>query len=592
MNSQGAFSEGPISAPTGRRTGAPLIGSVGQEYVQNTLSTNDPVTAIGDIQTRIALPDPRCRPFLGMLDQLGLSRADSHRYIVQQAIAVLLEKVPTLPPDRLLGLLEETFPYITIPDVRAVPLAVLDRLRPVPATFLKQLAADREIFWELPLGVQRQTWEMDKKLLQTHALPLVAGYTNETACWMQALNMEEAPPSSEALAEAGRAVIHYSSGSEDEDEDDIFEDILKNEISDVDEIDEQGGEEGGGVPGGGGGTDLAGKLPRLARRNLRNGSASLRRLVAMVGSSPVVYRGIVDLCTARFREGETSHVGMQDASLCALRSQLLMAMHDAGEMSITSSDACHKLAWTLDACLKDKMFTPRRLKELRHYFARFDEVRAKRDRAKQRKTSRSSRRRRGGSSENDFFGGGGGGGREDDAESAGAPGAAAADADPLQELGAAGMVLRDPAVYHLMLHQVVRCLERCVAEQAVPKDDVDLTLLTRLLGLAAGVRGMLREGQYDLPEVDEAVVGTLYPLIADMILDAELMEMEIEEDGDGGGGGGEIEPPPPEMVSLMVKGETGRGVVQTYALKRMAAGDLKSGARLLAAIVSCLFTLI
>ncbi len=29
-------------------------------------------------------------------------------------------------------------------------------LQPVPATFLKQLATDRELFWDLPVGVQRQ----------------------------------------------------------------------------------------------------------------------------------------------------------------------------------------------------------------------------------------------------------------------------------------------------------------------------------------------------------------------------------------------------------------------------------------------------
>lgn len=51
---------------------------------------------------------------------------------------------------------QASFPYVAIADLRAVPLAVLDRLQPVPATFLKQLATDRELFWDLPPGVQRQ----------------------------------------------------------------------------------------------------------------------------------------------------------------------------------------------------------------------------------------------------------------------------------------------------------------------------------------------------------------------------------------------------------------------------------------------------
>lgn len=35
-------------------------------------------------------------------------------------------------------------------------LQVLGRLAPVPATFLKQLATDHELFGELPRNVQRQ----------------------------------------------------------------------------------------------------------------------------------------------------------------------------------------------------------------------------------------------------------------------------------------------------------------------------------------------------------------------------------------------------------------------------------------------------
>jgi hypothetical protein len=38
-------------------------------------------------------------------------------------------------------------------------------------------------------------WELDKKLLQTHALPLVEGYTWETGTVLRALDMGEFLPS-------------------------------------------------------------------------------------------------------------------------------------------------------------------------------------------------------------------------------------------------------------------------------------------------------------------------------------------------------------------------------------------------------------
>ena len=577
MNSQAALSEGPISAPSGRHSGAPLIGNVGQEFVQSALS-NDPIAGINEIQARASLADPRCRPLLGLLHQLGVNRADSHRYIVQQATEALLSSIPSLPGERLLSLLEETFPYIIIPDLRAIPLAVLDKLRPVPSTFLKQLAADREIFWELPIGVQRQAWELDKKLLRTHALSLVSAYTYETATWVQALNMDEAtePPFEDTTA-AGGTVGKKGTGNLNEEEMDIDDGtVLKTGA----------GGTGLGKGAAAGSTGIH-KLPQLARRNLRNGSAALRQLVAMVGSSPSVYRGIVDLCTARFREAETQSVGMKDAALCALRSQLLMAMHDAGETSITSGDSCHKLAWTLDACVKDKMFTSRRLLELRNFFAPF--IKATEDRRKSDKKRRSNTSGR----RSQRTGGRGG---DDDAESAGVPGAVTAFADdPLRELGAAGMVLRDPAVFHLMLHQIVRCLEKSVEEQKVPQDNLDVVFLTQLLTLAVGARTMLRENgtgvDCDFPEPDPELLNTLYPLIADFILDAELMEVDADEDGQSAEDEDEedVEPPPEDMVFLIVRDEIGRRVVQTYALKRLAAGDLKIASRLLQAIVSLNF---
>ncbi len=83
-------------------------------------------------------------------------RAESHRYALSEARSALLARVPRLPPEALLALLEASFAFVGIPELRAVPLAVLDSLHPVPATFLKQLSTDQELFHELPRGVQRQ----------------------------------------------------------------------------------------------------------------------------------------------------------------------------------------------------------------------------------------------------------------------------------------------------------------------------------------------------------------------------------------------------------------------------------------------------
>jgi negative elongation factor B len=469
--SHAAVSQGGGGAPAaaGDLGGdAPLVGNVGQEYVQSALSTSDPVTAIRDIQARGALADPRCRPLLGALDALGLSRAEAHRLVVQRAAEELLARVAALPPDRLLRLLEATFPFIGISDLRAVPLAVLDRLNPVPASFLKQLAVDRELFWELPAGVQRQAWQLDRGLLQAHALPLVAAYTYETATAMQALNMDETLPESGGAPAAGAAPARPATAPR------------------------LGGGSAGG-PGAGAPRPPRPPLPHLARRNLRAGSAALRRLTAMVGRSEAVYRGVVDLCVARFRSGGGGAcVGMQESALCALRSQLLMSLHDHGEAGICAGEGSfHKLAWTLDACLKDGRLDPRRLKELAAFFAPLDVAAplaaARYQPAPAARAARAPRAARPAPE------------RDNDAESAGAPGGASAAGAPQRELGDAGMALRDPAPFHLLLRQVVRRLEKCVEEAAVPRDDRELAFLTRLLALAVECRGLLRDRHFHFP---------------------------------------------------------------------------------------------
>jgi hypothetical protein len=52
--------------------------------------------------------------------------------------------------------LEASFSYIKLPELRAVPLAILNRLNPIPAAILKQLSDDPELFDTLPARVQPQ----------------------------------------------------------------------------------------------------------------------------------------------------------------------------------------------------------------------------------------------------------------------------------------------------------------------------------------------------------------------------------------------------------------------------------------------------
>lgn len=68
-----------------------------------------------------------------------------------------------------LQVLEASFSYIKLPELRAVPLAVLNRLNPIPAAILKQLSDDPELFDTLPAGVQPQVLPRARRSLQCEA---------------------------------------------------------------------------------------------------------------------------------------------------------------------------------------------------------------------------------------------------------------------------------------------------------------------------------------------------------------------------------------------------------------------------------------
>ena len=60
------------------------------------------------------------------------------------------------PVDKQLALLERVFPYISVPELRELPLALLAGLPRVPASYLLTLAQSPTLVAELPVPVRRQ----------------------------------------------------------------------------------------------------------------------------------------------------------------------------------------------------------------------------------------------------------------------------------------------------------------------------------------------------------------------------------------------------------------------------------------------------
>ena len=412
----------------------PLVGGLGCDYVSRVLSTFAPQEAVREIQEKTQVHDARYNPVFGLLQQMGLERAEVSKILLSSIIQALLRNIQTLTQEEnMLDLLEASFIYIRIPELRSIPIAVLERLKSVPNNFLKQLSADRAVFNDLPQSVQRQVWELDKSLLQQHVSPYIHCYVLERATTLSCLNMNEENPNKQFLGMS---------------------------------------------------------VPSVYRQTYRNGSASLKKVTSIIDKSNKIYKYIVNLCLTLYRESEKPFMSKDEQAYCSFRSQLLMALHDSVN-ELRTVDPCHRLAWTLDAAIKERSCEQKRLHELMQIFNPYDR--------KNRKKMRFSRS------------------IEDGGGSTSQP-------DESTVLGEMGMILRDPPVYFFLARQALKRLEHVVEAQTMPRDDSALTFLSRLLQIASNCRFMLREKSFKFLKVDEGLMRDFYPRLGASLVDRKLLK--------------------------------------------------------------------
>jgi hypothetical protein len=105
----------PAPAPAPR----PLVGEAGRAELRRLLPTGG-LKALPAFQTAQALRIPGVdAAAFDALHACGVTRLTAHAAIFQRLAQSLLEQAATAPRDRLLALLAQAFPYISV-DVRAV----------------------------------------------------------------------------------------------------------------------------------------------------------------------------------------------------------------------------------------------------------------------------------------------------------------------------------------------------------------------------------------------------------------------------------------------------------------------------------------
>jgi hypothetical protein len=254
-------------------------------------------------------------------------------------------------------------------------------------------------------------------------------------------------------------------------------------------------------------------LPPTKRRE---SDVVLQELVLLVGKSVALYNMLMHF----FR---TLLVSTHNTGFCALRADLLMALHDVGVSEIYHLDPCHKFAWCLDACVRDGAVELRRIKEMQFYFS------------------------------------------------------SVPPADPI--LGDLAMIVANPHATNTLIRSIFTTLVDVVNRESIPKDDDALVYMSDLLTLGLNAEAMLRDQIFQTMKAEKEILQNFYPLLAFRILDDAARTPDVAVDLRASTPTRALPPAEPlddTLIALMQRHALARRVMMYYVLTRVAAHDAPS----------------
>lgn len=113
----------------------------------HTLSTAPPAAALAAVQKRARLRTPGGDAALTLLSLLGLETPEAETALLLYLTSALCRRIPRMTQPQLTALLERSLPFITVPQLAHVPVALLEALAKLapdaapPARFLAPFVA-------------------------------------------------------------------------------------------------------------------------------------------------------------------------------------------------------------------------------------------------------------------------------------------------------------------------------------------------------------------------------------------------------------------------------------------------------------------
>lgn len=119
-----------------------------QEYIQNvfkedddsTSEDSDPVDAITTIQKDNKIRVPSLEPALCLMDLHDLPRRDVHHTLFETLKEMLISKLEVLEPRSIKRLLDKSFAFVNVPELRQVVMKILETMpKPINEKYVPHL---------------------------------------------------------------------------------------------------------------------------------------------------------------------------------------------------------------------------------------------------------------------------------------------------------------------------------------------------------------------------------------------------------------------------------------------------------------------
>lgn len=121
----------------------PLVDSTGRQLVFDSLrgASGDPFQCIAPLQQRLSYNLPASECALELLTAMESDHTSVCVSIFESLSSHLESLVGSLSQGGLEDLLRETIPYISIKELKAIPISILKKMKIIPAEYLTELIA-------------------------------------------------------------------------------------------------------------------------------------------------------------------------------------------------------------------------------------------------------------------------------------------------------------------------------------------------------------------------------------------------------------------------------------------------------------------